>query len=510
MASGLGEVTAHAQQLASTGDLHGAHQLLSAALADTPLPSAEEADADLAQTGAVYAAVLAALGETGNARGWAEFAYTATSRLHGPQDSRTVSAAAALAAILGRGTELDRAAELYRYVITELTAGDGPESLRVLAAHADLARVEHAAGDCAAARSRLAEAWELHREVYGDGHRNGLRMLARLGAMQRDCGRPVEAGENLALARELCRQHLRPDDPLVAQIAALAEGAADPEHHCQDSPADSAASAASAGGGAAADRDLSGGTAVPGQGFAGGAADRAEPTGPARTTTTASGPEPAATPGVPPTPAQPPPTGRRVPPRPRSGPDAHRPRPFAAPAQRRFAAPIRRRVQLVTGGAPAGRPDRMAFILAGVVIVVLGVAAVISGFGDVDQAGGPAAPSAAAPEPDLTGEAPPTTAPQPTAAPPASPGSPPANVTLRDDGASLALTWSYPAGAESPVIISGGLRGQPLRAFEQLPAGTGEYVVHGLDPAADFCFRVAVAYSPTLVGAATPVCTDRE
>ena len=60
------------------------------------------------------------------------------------------------------------------------------------------------------------------------------------------------------------------------------------------------------------------------------------------------------------------------------------------------------------------------------------------------------------------------------------------------------------------MIISGGRRGRPLRAFQQLPAGTGEYVVHGLDPAADFCFRVAVAYSPTLVGAATPVCTDRE
>ena len=82
-------------------------------------------------------------------------------------------------------------------------------------------------------------------------------------------------------------------------------------------------------------------------------------------------------------------------------------------------------------------------------------------------------------------------------------------VTLTDDGASLALAWTYPAGAESPVIISGGRRGQPLRAFQELPAGTGGYVVHGLDPAADFCFRISVAYSPTLVGAATPVCTDR-
>ena len=193
MASGLGDVTAHARQLASTGDLHGAHQLLSAALADTPLPSAEEADADLAQAGTVYAAVLAGLGEVDDARGWAEFAYAAASRLLGFQDQRTVSAAATLAAILGRGSEPDRAAELYRYVITELTAGDGPESLRVLEAHADLARMEYAAGDCAAARNRLSGTWELHREVYGDGHHKGLRMLARLGVMQRDCGRAARA-----------------------------------------------------------------------------------------------------------------------------------------------------------------------------------------------------------------------------------------------------------------------------------------------------------------------------
>ncbi len=138
----------------------------------------------------------------------------------------------------------DRAAELYRYVITELTASDGPESLRVLEAHADLARMEYAAGDCAAARNRLSGTWELHREVYGDGHHKGLRMLARLGVMQRGCGRAAEGAASLALAGEFCRQHLRPDDPLVAQIAALAEGGAEPAHDCQDPPGDAAPASA--------------------------------------------------------------------------------------------------------------------------------------------------------------------------------------------------------------------------------------------------------------------------
>ena len=119
-----------------------------------------------------------------------------------------MAAAATLAAVLHRVGSHSRAARLYQEVIIELTAQDGPESLRVLAAHADLATVEYARGQCTVARDRLQDAWELHREVYGDGHPSGIKMLARLGAMQRDCGQFAEAHDNLALARELCRQHL--------------------------------------------------------------------------------------------------------------------------------------------------------------------------------------------------------------------------------------------------------------------------------------------------------------
>ena len=132
--------------------------------------------------------MLVALGEPHSARGWAAFAYAATTRLHGRSDPRTVSAAATLAAVLHRVGSHSRAARLYQEVILELTAQDGPESLRVLAAHADLATVEYARGQCRSARDRLQDAWELHREVYGDGHPSGIKMLARLGAMQRDCG----------------------------------------------------------------------------------------------------------------------------------------------------------------------------------------------------------------------------------------------------------------------------------------------------------------------------------
>ncbi|MEU7800641.1 tetratricopeptide repeat protein [Micromonospora arborensis] len=235
MSSGFGELTDQAHHLVSAGDLAGAQQLLADALTDAD-PRPANATPELAEAASLQARVLVALGEPHSARGWAAFAYAASTRLHGRSDPRTVAAAATLAAVLHRVGSHSRAARLYQEVIIELTAQDGPESLRVLAAHADLATVEYARGQCTVARDRLQDAWELHREVYGDGHPSGIKMLARLGAMQRDCGQFTEAHDNLALARELCRQHLPADDPLAAQVASLARAAANPDHVCADNP----------------------------------------------------------------------------------------------------------------------------------------------------------------------------------------------------------------------------------------------------------------------------------
>ncbi|GAA0373896.1 hypothetical protein GCM10009541_15440 [Micromonospora gifhornensis] len=235
MPSGFGELTDQAHDLVSAGDLAGAQRLLADALTGAD-PRPAHATPELAEAASLHARVLVALGEPHSARGWAAFAYAATTGLHGRSDPRTVAAAATLAAVLHRVGSWSRAARLYQEVIIELTATDGPESLRVLAAHADLATVEYARGQCQVARDRLQDAWELHREVYGDGHPSGIKMLARLGSMQRDCGQFSEAHDNLALARELSRQHLAPDDPLTAQVAALARAAANPDHVCADNP----------------------------------------------------------------------------------------------------------------------------------------------------------------------------------------------------------------------------------------------------------------------------------
>ena len=224
MSSGFGDLTVQAHHLVSAGDLAGAQRLLADALTDAD-PRPANASPELADAAGLQARVLVALGEPHSARGWAAFAYAAATRLYGRADERTITAAATLAAVLHRVGSDARAARLYSDVIIELTARDGPESMRVLAAHADLATVEYARGQCEVARDRLQDAWELHREVYGDDHPSGIKMLAKLGAMERDCGRYADSHEHLTLAEELCRVHLAADDPLAAQVAALSRAA---------------------------------------------------------------------------------------------------------------------------------------------------------------------------------------------------------------------------------------------------------------------------------------------
>ena len=231
MSIGLGDLTTRAQDRIHAGDLAGAEELLGAALA-TADPSPATATDELALAAALQGKVLLALGDAHAARGWASYAYSATTRLYGAHDPRTTDTATTLAAVLHRVGAHERAARLYHDVILELSAAEGPESARVLAAHADLATVEYARGDCATARTRLEDAWELHREVYGDGHPAGIRMLAKLGAMERDCGRVADSHAHLALAQELCRTHLPSDHPLIAQVAALSRAAANPDHVC--------------------------------------------------------------------------------------------------------------------------------------------------------------------------------------------------------------------------------------------------------------------------------------
>ena len=583
----LAELTAQAQTMTAEGDLAGARAVLAGVL-DPAETDPHRASPDLAVAAALHARILIALGDAHAARTWAGFAHAAEERLHGPRDERTIAAAATHAAVLHRVGNHGRAAQVYHDLVGELTALEGPLSPRVLAAEADLATAEHAAGHCTAARARLADAWTRYREAYGDASAPGIKMLARLGAMERECAHQAEGNEHLALAQELCARHLPADHSLAQQVARLAGAAPTGRHACgrvqrstgptpdpagPPGPANPGGPASLGGPASPAGPASPGGPAGSGGpgSLAGPGISRMpatapgvhpvlpDPPGPAEPVGRHAGPaspiplpleypvqepaaapapgpawegwqepEPPARPGTPP--AEWPAHGyvaqalaaqEKAPPGP-FPPDSYPPVPTSPTAYPPGPQlPVDRAPDRLLP-VPVERPDepsaQQPFILATVLVAGVAAAAAIVAvtLPRGDRAGSPAAPPAAAPSAAAAPAPPTTTAPsQPTqgqAAPaPTATVDPiaPVDVRLRDNRDSVSLTWRYPKGSEGPVLISGGRVGQEQRAFQQLPAGTTDYVVYGLNERTNYCFSVAVVYTVDKVAASQPVCTDR-
>ncbi|WP_020524348.1 tetratricopeptide repeat protein [Catelliglobosispora koreensis] len=182
------------------GDLPGAQELLSEILAEIPADPRKarpaEAEAVVLQTG-----VLLSLGEPHAARGWAAYGHTCLRRLYGDRDRRTLHSLGLLAAVLTRVGAHSRAVQRYQELIELFSELDGPQSERALAAQADLATVEHARGQCQAGRARLSMVIQQHQQVFGTRHPVGIRMIARLAAMWRDCGEVDHAQALLTQAR---------------------------------------------------------------------------------------------------------------------------------------------------------------------------------------------------------------------------------------------------------------------------------------------------------------------
>ncbi len=89
------------------------------------------------------------------------------------------------------------------------------------------------------------------------------------------------------------------------------------------------------------------------------------------------------------------------------------------------------------------------------------------------------------------------------------PAGSPERVVLRDNGASVSLTWSYPSAAKGQVVISGGRSGQPPGEFQRLSPGAGSYEVYNLNEQPDYCFTVAVQGAGGRLVSSAPVCTAR-
>jgi hypothetical protein len=86
---------------------------------------------------------------------------------------------------------------------------------------------------------------------------------------------------------------------------------------------------------------------------------------------------------------------------------------------------------------------------------------------------------------------------------------PPGDVTLRDDGTSVTVSWSDPSGGTGTVLLAVARSGQPAGPLQSLPPGTVEHRIVGLDPAADYCVVLAVVYGQDTMAQAAQVCTHR-
>ncbi|MGK5678141.1 fibronectin type III domain-containing protein [Actinoplanes sp. URMC 104] len=518
----LAELTARAQTLTSAGDLAGARRVLATVLDPADAADPSQATPDLALAAALHARILIALGDAPGARRWAEYAQAAEEHLHGPHHDRTIAAAATHAAVLQRVGHFSRAAEVYRRLVRDLTGLEGADSPRVLAAEADLATAEHSAGYCTAARSRLTAAWQRHSRVHGDAAPAGIKMLARLGAMERECGRDAESREHLGKAQELCARYLPFDHPLVRQVTTLASAPASGKHVCgrveqSRGPA-----------------DAPGVTAVGAPGVRPVPFPR-RPTVPDPEADTDTGEIPADNRPTDPNgtvyqqplyladvhqspgdlagrharaDTPPPMPGMRAP---DYGPDG-RPQPVGSAPVSTYTPPPN---TLPVRREPVAAPRRrQPFLIAGVLVagVAAAVAVVALTLPDADGAEGPAAAPAttapAASAPASATSAPAASATPTTRPPTAAPGAPTA-LRLRDSRESVTLQWTYPRNSEGPILISGGRVGQPQRVFQQLPAGSSDYVVYGLNESLDYCFTVSVAYSSANIAKSVPVCTKR-
>jgi hypothetical protein len=188
------------------------------------------------------------------------------------------------------------------------------------------------------------------------------------------------------------------------------------------------------------------------------------------------------------------------------GPDGRRQLIGSAPASTLETPPNSERLLPVR--VPREPRRQQPFLLMAVLVAGIAVAAVVVALTlpDANGAAGPA--STAIPAPPATTVVPSTPAGSVAASGTPAPGAP-TSVQLRDNRDSVALSWKYPAGAEGPVLISGGRQGQDVRVFQQLPAGSADYVVYGLNESQNYCFTVAVAYSADRIAASAPICTRR-
>jgi hypothetical protein len=146
--------------------------------------------------------------------------------------------------------------------------------------------------------------------------------------------------------------------------------------------------------------------------------------------------------------------------------------------------------------APAGSRGRGAVIAASVAaaaaVLAAAVVVVVVLVGNLPPGPGP--------------EAGPTTGPDGGTSPV---GEPPTRLRLRDDSASITISWVDPTGGTVPFVVAGGRAGQALGALATVDPGETSFTVNGLNSRLDYCFTVLAVYGTDEFSTSEQVCTSR-
>ncbi|MEU4427883.1 fibronectin type III domain-containing protein [Actinoplanes sp. NPDC024001] len=86
---------------------------------------------------------------------------------------------------------------------------------------------------------------------------------------------------------------------------------------------------------------------------------------------------------------------------------------------------------------------------------------------------------------------------------------PPAGVRLDDQGATVAVSWTDPAGGQIPFMITMGRPGEPLKPVASTGAGETSFRMTGLNVGLDYCFAVVAVYATDRFAASEQACTRR-
>jgi len=504
-------------------DFTGAREAVQALLDEPDL-----SDDDRLTARRLLAEVLREQGDLDAAYDLADAVVTQAERRHGPSHPVTVHAVAVLAAIRHDYDEWDEAERLYHRVLDSGIDenGDDPVCRALRLARANLALLQRDRGNRPLALAMLNAAYVVHRREYGADDLDTIRIAAELAALQFADGNVAAARRLFTLAHASARARLGNRHPFTRAV--------EWELAAVEPPMPSApVSAVPAPGEPPAPRKARRSSLAPSPVLKSTAApsvtDPAEPPAPAS-------PAPAPAPVVPrprprPRPAPrpvPPPAGPVSPPAPAvsppdgpvsqpshpvsppdldddfwppdddpgpvsPGPAVHVPMYVTVPAREQPGEAS----EAFEDDAPRGL--RIIFTVRAVVVVVV-LALVLAGLA-VWRTRGADRPTPGAAGPAATGTASAAVVPGASGAPG---GTGVHDLQLRDERTVLTVTWK---GVPATVVVAMSRAGAPAVLLAEVPPGTSEYVVRGVEPGVAYCIIVGPVDAAAALSLATSVCT---